>query len=96
MTQISTQPMCLKEAAMNSDGIVEELATAPAWLSNDRIMEQWEHIPDRLQRRWRKLTNEDVRRAGGSAEYLAERLQHRYGVDRREAFLQLSEFESEL
>jgi hypothetical protein len=92
----STQPMCLKEAAMNSNGIVEELATAPAWLSNDRIMEQWEHIPDRLRRRWRKLTNEDVRYAGGSAEYLAERLQHRYGVDRREAFLQVYEFESEL
>jgi len=37
-----------------------------------------------------------VRRASGSAEYLAERLQHRYGVDRREAFLQVYEFESEL
>jgi hypothetical protein len=81
---------------MNGDGIMEELATAPAWLGNDRIMEQWENIPDRLRRRWRKLTNEDVRRAGGSAAYLAECLQHRYGVDRREAFLQVYEFESEL
>ena len=65
-------------------------------MGDDRIMEQWANIPDRLRRRWRKLTNEDVRRPGGSSEYLAERLQQRYGVDRREAFLQVYEFESEL
>jgi len=56
-------------------------------ISNDRIMEEWTNIPDRIRRRWRKLTNEDVRRPDGSSEYLAERLQQRYGVDRREAFL---------
>ncbi|HEY9111432.1 MAG TPA: CsbD family protein [Rhodanobacteraceae bacterium] len=65
-------------------------------MGDDRIMEQWANIPDRLRRRWRKLTNEDVRRPSGSSEYLAERLQQRYGVDRREAFLQVYEFESEL
>jgi hypothetical protein len=65
-------------------------------MSNDRITEQWMDIPDRLRRRWRKLTNEDVRHPEGSPEYLAERLQHRYGIDRREAFLQVYEFESEL
>ena len=65
-------------------------------IANDRIMEEWANIPDRLRRRWRKLTSDDVRRPDGSSEYLAERLQHRYGVDRREAFLQVYEFESEL
>jgi len=34
--------------------------------------------------------------AGGSAEYLARVLQDRYGVDRREAMLQVYEFESGL
>ncbi|HET7222041.1 MAG TPA: CsbD family protein [Rhodanobacteraceae bacterium] len=65
-------------------------------MGNDRIMEEWTNIPDRLRRRWRKLTIEDVRRPEGCSEYLAERLQQRYGVDRREAFLQVYEFESEL
>ena len=60
------------------------------------VPRRWRSRSSRLRRRWRKLTNEDVRYAGGSAEYLAERLQHRYGVDRREAFLQVYEFESEL
>ncbi|HEX5354378.1 MAG TPA: CsbD family protein [Rhodanobacteraceae bacterium] len=65
-------------------------------MSNDRIMEQWTNISDRLRRRWRKLTNEDVRCPDGSSKYLAEKLQQRYGVDRHEAFLQVYEFESEL
>jgi hypothetical protein len=63
---------------------------------DDRVKNQWPNIPDRLRRRWRKLTNEDVRSPVGSVEYLAERLQQRYGVDRHEAFLQVYEFESEL
>lgn len=65
-------------------------------MSNDRIMDEWTNIPDRIRRRWRKLTNDDVRRPVGNSEYLAERLQQRYGVDRREALLQVYEFESEL
>ena len=63
---------------------------------DDRIMAEWTNIPDRMRRRWRKLTSEDVSRPVGSSEYLAERLQQRYGVDQREAFLQVYEFESEL
>lgn len=65
-------------------------------MSNDRIKEEWPNIPDRLRRRWRKLTNDDVRWPSGSAEYLAGKLQQRYGVNRREAFLQVFEFECEL
>jgi hypothetical protein len=63
---------------------------------HDPIQRQWSSISDRLQRRWRKLTPDDVLFAGGSAEYLARVLQDRYGVDRREARLQVHEFESAL
>jgi hypothetical protein len=42
------------------------------------------------------LTESDVRSPTGDAEYLAERLQERYGLDRREAILQVYEFECEL
>ena len=65
-------------------------------MSQDRIRQEWVAIADRLRRRWHRLTVDDVSYAGGSAEYLAAVLQNRYGVDRREALLQVYEFESEL
>ncbi|MGH8234738.1 MAG: CsbD family protein [Rhodanobacteraceae bacterium] len=65
-------------------------------LGQDRIKEEWSVITGRIRRRWRKLTTDDVSYPGGDAEYLARVLQERYGVDRREALLQVYEFESEL
>lgn len=65
-------------------------------IDRDRIREEWPCIADKIRRRWRKLTQDDVAYAGGNAEYLAALLQERYGVDRREALLQVFEFESEL
>jgi uncharacterized protein YjbJ (UPF0337 family) len=65
-------------------------------MSHDRIKEEWQEIADKLQRRWCRLTREDLSFPDGSAEYLAGILQDRYGIDRREALLQVFEFESEL
>ena len=65
-------------------------------LGQDRIKQEWSAIAGRIRRRWRKLTVNDVSYPGGDAEYLAGVLQERYSVDRREALLQVYEFESEL
>lgn len=65
-------------------------------LTQDRIRDEWSRLGERLRRRWRKLTREDVECPSGNAAYLAGLLQQRYGVDRREALLQVFEFESEL
>ena len=65
-------------------------------ISHDRIQQEWTAISDKLRGRWRKLTADDVLFAGGSAAYLARVLQDRYGVDRREARLQVCEFEQGL
>ncbi|MGH8190968.1 MAG: CsbD family protein [Rhodanobacteraceae bacterium] len=70
--------------------------TSSAIFGQDRIRDEWSDIAGRIRRRWRKLTSDDVAFPGGSAEYLARVLQDRYGVDRREALLQVYEFESEL
>lgn len=59
----------------------------------DKIREHWGGLAAALRRRWRKLTAGDVRYPRGDAEYLAKLLQQRYGVDRREALLQVFEFE---
>lgn len=65
-------------------------------MSDDRIRDEWLQITDKLRRRWRKLTAEDVLCPDGSSDYLARLLQERYGVDWNEAVLQVTEFESEL
>lgn len=65
-------------------------------VGKDRIRQAWPDISERLRQRWRRLTEDDVLFPGGSAAYLAGVLQDRYGVDRREAVLQVCEFENEL
>ena len=65
-------------------------------VGHDRIKQEWTEISDKLRRRWRRLTWDDVLFTGGSAEYPARVLQDRYGVDRREALLQVYEFESQM
>ena len=57
-----------------------------------RIRERWSTLSETPRRRWRKLTPDDVRYPRGDAEYLAKLLQQRYGVDRRDALLQVFEF----
>ena len=79
---------------MSADGINAKPVNRR--MGDDRIRDQWPNIPDRMKRRWRKLTNEDVLQPGGDAEYLAERLQQRYGIDRSEALMQVFEFECEI
>ena len=71
-------------------------AEARQVIGHDRIKEQWGGLASKLRRRWRKLKWQDVLRADGDAEYLAALLQERYGVDRKEALLQVFEFESDL
>lgn len=68
----------------------------PTVFCPDRIEQQWADIAGKIRQRWRKLTADDVSFPGGNASYLARVLQERYGVDRREALLQVFEFESEL
>jgi hypothetical protein len=70
-------------------------ASAPSGVAVDRIRQQWPGLAGSLRRRWRKLTPEDVATPEGSAEALARRLELRYGIDAREAILQVYEFEFE-
>lgn len=89
---IPRHPFTAKEPALSSFGPSDpDMPLTP-----DRIRDEWPRLGDRLRRRWRKLTREDVAFPDGSAAYLAGLLQQRYGVDRREALLQVFEFESEL
>jgi uncharacterized protein YjbJ (UPF0337 family) len=65
-------------------------------MNEDKIKGQWKQIAGKLKARWGKLTDDDLTVASGSSEYLAGRIQERYGVARDEAQKQIKEFDSNL
>lgn len=63
-------------------------------MNDDRIKGQWKQLNGKLKSRWGKLTDDDLQVADGNAEYLAGKLQERYGIARDEATKQVREFEN--
>jgi len=62
-------------------------------MDEDRIKGQWKQLRGKLKTRWGKLTDDDLDVADGNADYLAGRLQERYGIAKHEARQQLRDFE---
>ncbi len=62
----------------------------------DMIRSKWSSLADRLQGKWNKLTDDDVRRSDGDRHYLAGRLQARYGIAMEKARVEIKEFERAL
>ena len=65
-------------------------------MNEDRIKGQWKQLAGKLKAKWSKLTDDDIGRANGDAEYLAGRLQERYGIERDVAKAQIHEFEKSI
>lgn len=65
-------------------------------MNQDTIKGQWKQLSGSIKKRWGKLTDDDLTRAEGSAEYLAGKLQERYGIARDEAEAQVNEFQKTL
>jgi len=65
-------------------------------MNEDRIKGQWKQIAGKLKQKWGKLTEDDLKRAEGSSEYLAGRVQERYGIAKDEADKQVKEFQNGL
>jgi len=63
-------------------------------MNGERIKGQWKQLNGKLKSRWGKLTDDDLQVADGNAEYLAGKLQERYGIARDEATKQVREFEN--
>lgn len=62
-------------------------------VNEDKIKGQWKQLHGKLKARWGKLTDDDLTVADGSTEYLAGKLQERYGIARDEAKEQIREFD---
>jgi len=65
-------------------------------MNEDVIKGQWKPLKGKLKAKWGKLTDDDLTRAEGNAEYLSGRVQERYGIARDEADRQIKDFEKTL
>jgi len=62
-------------------------------MNEDRIQDKWKQLKGSIQEKWGKLTNDDLDVAEGNTEYLAGKIQERYGLAKEEAERQLGEWE---
>jgi uncharacterized protein YjbJ (UPF0337 family) len=53
-------------------------------------------VAGKVKAKWGKLTDDDLKVAEGNSEYLAGKVQERYGIARDEAEKQVKEFSSRL
>ena len=62
-------------------------------MNSDTIKGQWKQLNGRIKTQWGKLTDDDLTVAEGNSEYLAGKVQERYGVTKELALKQVEEFE---
>jgi uncharacterized protein YjbJ (UPF0337 family) len=65
-------------------------------MNEDKVKGQWKQLAGKAKAKWGKLTDDDLKVSEGNSEYLAGKIQERYGVARDEAKKQVKEFSSQL
>jgi uncharacterized protein YjbJ (UPF0337 family) len=65
-------------------------------MNEDKIKGQWKQVAGKVKAKWGKLTDDDLKIAEGNSEYLAGKVQERYGIAHDEAKKQVKEFSSRL
>jgi uncharacterized protein YjbJ (UPF0337 family) len=65
-------------------------------MNEDRIKGKWKQLTGTMKEKWGKLTNDDLDVAEGNSEYLAGKIQERYGLAKDEAEKQVREYERTL
>jgi uncharacterized protein YjbJ (UPF0337 family) len=65
-------------------------------MNEDKIKGQWKQLTGKLKAKWGKLTDDDLKVLDGNREYLAGRIQERYGIARDEVDKQLNDFDRTL
>lgn len=62
-------------------------------MNNDRIAGQWKQLSGKIKEKWGRLTEDDLNRAKGNSEYLAARIQERYGLAKDFAEKRVQDFQ---
>lgn len=65
-------------------------------MNEDRIKGKWKQLTGKIKSHWADLTDDDLKGAEGDREYLAGKIQERYGIAKDEAKKQIDEFEKGL
>ncbi|WP_061241008.1 CsbD family protein [Ectopseudomonas composti] len=65
-------------------------------MNSDIIKGKWKQLNGRIKERWGNLTDDDLDVAEGHSEYLAGKLQERYGWTKEKAQQELREFSDKL
>ena len=65
-------------------------------MNKDIIAGNWKQLQGKIQAKWGDLTDDDFQVAEGNAEYLAGRLQARYGWDKDRAQREIKDFERDI
>jgi uncharacterized protein YjbJ (UPF0337 family) len=65
-------------------------------MNSDIIKGKWKQLAGRIKQQWGDLTDNDLTVAEGDREYLAGKVQERYGVTRDVAMQQVRDFENTL
>jgi uncharacterized protein YjbJ (UPF0337 family) len=65
-------------------------------MNSDVIKGKWKQINGRIKERWGNLTDDDLDVAEGHSDYLAGKLQERYGWTKEKAQDELRDFSSKL
>lgn len=65
-------------------------------MNEDRIKGKWKQLTGTIKEKWGKLTDDDLQVLEGNSEYLAGRIQERYGIAKDEAERQVREYERTL
>lgn len=65
-------------------------------MNEDKIKGQWKQLSGKIKAKWGKLTDDDLKTAEGNSQYLAGKLQERYGMARDEAEKQVKDFDRHL
>lgn len=61
-------------------------------MNEDTLKGKWKQLSGKMKEQWGKLTDDDLKVAEGNSEYLAGKVQERYGVARDEAERQVKDF----
>ena len=62
-------------------------------MNTDIIKGNWKQLTGRIKQQWGELTDNDLTAAEGSRDYLAGKIQERYGIAKDAAMDQVRDFE---
>ncbi|KFN43885.1 CsbD family protein [Arenimonas oryziterrae] len=62
-------------------------------MNNDIIKGKWKQISGKVQQKWGRLTDDDMKIAEGTRDYLSGKIQERYGIAKDAAEEQIRDFE---